>query len=538
MSFSPDDLLWVKLEGYPWWPAKALGDEYLESHPDLASSPNDMAIVYLGSDAMGFVDRTNSAVVVPFSADDEAKCAECRESSDPTLVTGLEQAIAIANGTLVGGIDAAPAGDDSSSDDDEDADPTDDLLMMGGDASAGAGETDEERRLRRKKEKKDKKDKKKDKKDKDKKKEKKDKKKDKKRRDDGSDDEDEKKTSRRRGEKEGKDKGTSSGRETKRSRGEKSKGARRGAADDSDAEDFIGYGQEEVVAPAISFEKIDIDEATLLILKAKLAEAIECRDATTTRACFSDLSRINVTYDQLISTGIGQTVGQVCDLASNKEGWGAAFTPLQSWAEAIVCYWFSRIPTAQKGRLVDAGEVDRASLASNEDAASLHAEDDRLGDLDEFGLEVERAMNNAPENGGGEGPMSPLGQATQDPIVANELLSRTVASYANLAASSVIISIPELAYQIQEAVEQLPEGRRAEVLNMLSTADHVELRRALLNGSLSVEDFVKDPLRSSLTEEERRALAEKADLEGKAMDITGENERIMKAIANSEVVEK
>lgn len=536
MTFAPEDLLWVKLEGYPWWPAKALGDEYLASNPNPSDDPNTMAILFFGTDDMGFIDRSNPEVVVPFDSSDHEKCIEC--STDPTLSAALETALETIRG---GGNQHEKEADSASSSDDEEAAGYGDDLLLG----IEGGETEEERKARRKKEKKEKKDKKKGKKDK---KDKKKDKKDKKRRDEGADHhneggEGEEGVSRRRSKHDKNAASSPSGRENKRSRTEKTGGRNKSSKHisegDSDGghdygrsnrdDEDDGYNEHQ----PITFEKVDISDEDLLLIKTKIDDAIANRDVDEIRDCFSYLSNVNVKFEQLVVTGIGQSVGLVCDVGVNKEGWDARFAPLQVWAETIIRYWFSKIPDRHKGQLIDAGEVDRASLASNEDAASRHSEDE-FNTLNTFGLAIERAFEDAPESSSGLADRTETG--------ADELLSRTVASYGNLAASSFIMSAAEISLEIQRAVEALDANHRsqrgAEVLEMLQRANHTELREALLRGLLSAKDFVLNPLHSSLTSDEKRELEEAEDEAGKAMDITGEKERIEKAIADAEVVEK
>eukprot|EP00388_Colpodella_angusta_P045878 GDKK01067537.1.p1 GENE.GDKK01067537.1~~GDKK01067537.1.p1 ORF type:complete len:286 (+),score=43.71 GDKK01067537.1:63-860(+) len=262
----------------------------------------------------------------------------------------------------------------------------------------------------------------------------------------------------------------------------------------------IGSDDEEVIAP-ITFDKIDVSDDIILQIKASLEKAVDDEDYIRIRDSFSDLSRINVTFDQLLSTGIGQTVGLISDTAAS---WGQSYAPLQTWASTIIRFWFSQIPDRHKSQLVNAEEVDGASVASQDgvgsEAGAVEAQ------LDKLGLEIERSFSE------------------------DELIQASSTSAADLALA------------VQLAIESIDDNhktqRGVEVITTLSRSDHSALRLKLLRGEITPAAFVADPIRYGLSEQDKKRIEEAEAAAGKAMDITGEKERIVHAIAVAEVVEK
>lgn len=471
-DFTPGSLLWVKLEGYPWWPCQTVDPEQvaLEAPEGLE---NPLAVIYLGSNDVGYINGGDLSAIEPFDANDTEKCEAC--ASDPTLSAALQAANELLAGAT---FEENEAGAAASSDDD------DELLHQaeGGGEAAADGETEDERRIRRKKEKKEKKSKK----------DKKDKNKDKKEKKHRRDEDDDVETARPKRSSGAASSGRRGG--EKRHRPEQQRSRREEATSHYDVE-------EEEVAP-IKFEKIDVTDDILLQLKDNLEKAVEEGDYTRIRDSLSDLSRINVTFEQLLSTGIGQAVGLVCDTAPSS--WDQSFAPLQQWAGTIIRYWFSQIPDQHKSQLVVAEEVDRASVASQDDIGSQTG--DTVAKLDKLGLEIEKAFSE------------------------EELVLASTTSAADLALA------------VQLAIESLDENhktqRGVEVITTLSRADHGELRLKLLRGDITPAAFVADPIRYGLSEQDKKRIEEAEAAAGKAMDITGEKERIVHAIAVAEVVEK
>ncbi|CUG92610.1 Hypothetical protein, putative, partial [Bodo saltans] len=115
----PQTLVWIKIDGYPWWPA--IVADHVASGVELPEG-KDTLVQFLGSGDAGFVMSSASEEVVLFrGAEDEEKVKE--SSADASCEQAVQEALALWQAALDEAVSAAVEGaaDGGSSSSDEEA---------------------------------------------------------------------------------------------------------------------------------------------------------------------------------------------------------------------------------------------------------------------------------------------------------------------------------------------------------------------------------------------------------------------------------
>jgi DNA-directed RNA polymerase subunit M/transcription elongation factor TFIIS len=446
----PQTLVWVKMDGYPWWPAVVADHE--SSGIDIPEG-KDALVQFLGSGDAGFISSTDANEVAMFQPDTDADKIQGSDA-DEGCAQAVQEALGLWSAALeaatVGGADALPDGDaeDSSSNDDADVAREHDVITK-----------------REKKEKKHKKEKK-------SKKEKREKKKEKRRREHNSSDDEE------------------DAREVERSRRKQAHREMR-QQEEKQADNRQIMNQQSARQHAVLTTKRNPSMKELCKLRDDLESAIEEIDQPAARSILSQLAKLHVTYSQLKTTRIGVMVGQ---LLSQK---GFPFCRLL--ASAILKYWFVQLPSTHQRRLT---AQDRIELASRESIEGSDRDvNEEMSKLSAFGVQLERCFM-AEEDGLllaeqreadvlGSPVAGDLGAPTFDDAPDTILCKRLnppVSDAPTLVPASHIALVMEKCLQGDEVH---PEGLQQFLLNYFSNSDNRQMRVDLLTGAQSPEACVQ-----------------------------------------------
>jgi DNA-directed RNA polymerase subunit M/transcription elongation factor TFIIS len=433
----PQTLVWIKIEGYPWWPA--IVADHVASEVALPEG-KDTLVQFLGSGDAGFVSSSLTEEVVLFRGEEDAdKISE--SAADSGCEQAVHEALALWQAALS---DAAALQAEGAAD--------------GGSSSSEAeAATENSDRKKEKKEKKNKKDKKikKDKRDK----------KEKRRRERADSDEDERDDVQ-----------------------EKERARRKQAQRDmrhreaADSGDVMITSRKDARQHAIQTTKRIATQKELCDLRDKLEIAVEEHSQPAARAILSDLARISVNYSQLKTTRIGVTVGQL--LAKE-------FPYCHPLATAILKYWFSQLPTTQQRRLTAQEEVELASDASQE--GSGRGREDDMAQLHAFGVQLERCfmveeqqLLIAEEREGASTAVSPVAAGSAVETTFGETPSSTSPT-----PGTTLIPASKIARVLEECVAKHPDVVRHFLLNYLNNSDHTTIRTELLTGVTTPEACVE-----------------------------------------------
>eukprot|EP00331_Platyophrya_macrostoma_P011884 CAMPEP_0176410338 /NCGR_PEP_ID=MMETSP0127-20121128/3002_1 /TAXON_ID=938130 /ORGANISM="Platyophrya macrostoma, Strain WH" /LENGTH=535 /DNA_ID=CAMNT_0017789825 /DNA_START=148 /DNA_END=1756 /DNA_ORIENTATION=+ len=438
-------LVWVKVEGYPWWPAVVIDKDTFESMSGIQMSEGkDTAVQFLGTGDTACVDSGAPEEVVPFLPEaDSDKMSPGDE--------GCAAAIAYAMDMWTKAVAAA-----SSSD----AQPQDD-----GDAAAHASNSDE----------------------------------------DGSEDDDNAAQSHRKEKKEKKDKKDKKERkkEKKREKERKKKDRKKSRRADSDGEDAViseaalsdddaharakKHRRKESAAASYhnssSIHVMSVSEATsgalrrkrtptnseLTHLRDELVAAMQTTDLHRARVALSELAKVCVTASQLKRTKIGIILSTLLSPEHPLAACGLL-------VRGILKYWLSQLPETLQERLSSADEVDFASNASQEDADEP-VED--IATLDAYGLNVERCfMVEEAELNDDAGDDDPDKESEKD------------RSDSTVVAAPPSVPAAHIAKLIEAEIPAHLSDLRDVTLTYLKSSEHNEIRRRLLTESLTVPEFV------------------------------------------------
>lgn len=338
MPFDQNSLLWVKLEGYPWWPA--IVTESSDPLPEGA----DTAVLFLHTNDMSFVNSADTENVVQYGLDAEADQAK-RVTEDPDCLA----AIAVMDSILVG-----PAEEQQPHEEDADEDGEDEA------AQQDSGESEETRQLRKEAKK--------------------------------------QRKAEKKAAKEAKRLREAEEAAAARQAAKSKKRARRddlmdGTADPPDTRAMKTLRGQRQAAQELRQTTLESNEnyrrfdlapskrpATsqeLLDIATKIKDAQTIRNEESILECLSQLTKFTVTLKQLQKTKIGVLVGSLLD---------GTYPYCRLLAQAILQFWFQQLPTEFRKNLQQSDELERASVASNEDAGDQRPE---MSMLNAFGVQVE-----------------------------------------------------------------------------------------------------------------------------------------------------
>jgi hypothetical protein len=193
------------------------------------------------------------------------------------------------------------------------------------------------------------------------------------------------------------------------------------------------------------------------LLEASLVPHGDGYDVNSIHEVLVQLASLEVTYENLVSSRIGQTVGRLLSAEYHDLMQGP-------FANAILRYWFLRLSEDRRKQLVRVDELENASVASQFDARE---EPEEMATLNRIGVEIEKSF-------------------TIDELDAAGVVD----------ASHIAGALSDL-LAVDEDVREL-------VLNRLKASHNKALRVKLLKGEVQASELVNHPDVVGVSETQRR----------------------------------